>query len=161
MKTRTVSSLTPKVNDILTITLEGILPDLRPLSAAIFLSDPDEVIRIRQLYPADHIVHLAVKAACDFHRDAALRETYIDGGFFTEQLEHFLCTAKKNRDAGARLMPVFCTALTHAGELKIPTALQERILSHIEWQRMTDGFAITKLSQDEIIVVPADDVIPA
>ena len=160
-KQRTIPELTPKVNDVLRVTLESVVPDLRPLSVALFLSTPDEVIRIRQTYPKGNVIYEALNAALAFHKDAALLEMYIADGFFNKQLEYILKVAKKNRMAGARLMPVFCTALTYAEELRIPAALQEKIIAHIEWQRRNDGFAIKELSLDKIVVVPADDVIPA
>lgn len=159
-KARTISSLMDKIDNILSVTIESIVPDLRPLTAAFFLSTSDEVSRVHQHYPQGHMIYYALNAACNFHKDTALRDMYIADGFFNEQLEHFLGVAKKDRVAGARLMPVFCTALTNADMLKIPDALQKKIIAHIEWQRKKDGFAITELSLNNIVVAPASDVVP-
>ena len=78
--------------------------------------------------------------------------------FLAEQIELLLETAKKNRMAGARLMPVFCAALTYADELQVPKALQDDIIRHIEYQRQIDGFAIKDIDQDGVPVVAADDI---
>ena len=159
-KTRTMSSLMDKIDDVLSVTLEGIAPDYRSLAAAFFLSTPDEVTRVHQYYPEGHIVYYAVHFACDIHCDATLRDKLIADGFFNEQLEALLDVAKMDRVAGARLMPVFCTALTNADLLKLPVALQKKIRAHIEWQRNKDGFAITELSLNNIVVSPSCDVVP-
>ena len=156
---RSMAVLTPKIKAVLSIALESIVPDLRPLVAALFLSSPDEETRIRKCYPAEHIIFYALNAACDFRKDENLRNSFIAAGFFNEQLEHLLAVAKMNRMAGARLMPIFCAALTDADMLKIPQELQDRILAHIEWQRQKDGFAITEMSRGNNVVVPADDVL--
>lgn len=157
-KKRTMTTLTPKIEVVLSVALENIVPDLRPLVAALFLS-PDEEIRIRKCYPAEHTIFYALNGASDFRKDENLRNAFIEAGFFNEQFEYLLAVAKKNRMAGARLMPVFCAALSEADMLKIPQELQDRIIAHIEWQRQKDGFAITELSRDETVVVPADDVL--
>lgn len=157
---RTISTLDPKVKEISSITLESVIPDLRPLMAALYLSLPDEFIRIRQLYPKGHIIHLAANTALDFHKDEKLRNLYIEDGFFAEQLEHILCVAKKNQVNGARLMPVFYHALIKADDLKLPCDLRKRIRDHMVWQRKKDGFIIAALSRERTVVIAADDVIP-
>ena len=108
---RTVAVLDPKVKKIATVQLESVITDLRPLMAALYLSRPEEFVRIRESYPKESIIRLAAKTALDFHKDEALRTLYIEDGFFAEQLEHILCVAKGNRVAGARLMPIFYHAM--------------------------------------------------
>ena len=158
---RTVTKLRHKVENIIDITLESIVPDLRALIAALFLSTPDECVRIRQYYPKEHLIYLALNTVEQFRKDTALRDMYIKDGFFNEQLEILLDVAKEDGDAGARLMPVFCMALNEADMLKLPKSLEKKIIAHIEWQRQKDGFAIKELSRSKIVVVPADDVLPA
>ncbi len=152
--------LEPKVEEIASITLEEVIPDLRPLVAVLYLSLPDEFIRIRLCYPEDHIIHLATKGALDLHEDEALRKLFVDDGFFAEQLEHILFVAKKDRTAGARLMPVFYNAMLNADELKLPRGLCRRIREHMAWQRKMDGFLIAVLTRDRTEVLAASDVIP-
>lgn len=159
--TRTYETLNPMIHAVLSVTLEEAVPELRPLAVALYLSRGKEAIRIQRTYPKKHIIHEAVKAALAFHTDEALFKTYADDGFFAEQIELLLETAKKNRLAGARLMPVFCSALAQAEDLNLSEDLQMDIIKHIEWQRNEDGFAIRAIDAGLVDVVPADDVDPA
>lgn len=157
-KVRTTASLTAKIEKARTVPLEDIIPDCRPLLVALILSSPDECLRIRQDHPGDALVDTLINYVHAFRSDNNLWNLYAEDGFFTEQLEYILAVAKKDRTAGARLMPVFCSALTDARHLKIPDALQSKIIDHINWQRRKDGFAIKELSFSKTLVVPADDV---
>ena len=158
---RTTVSLEKKILEIMNIPLENIIPDARPLLAALLFSSPDECLRIRHDHPNDSLVDILINSVYAFRKDAVLRDLYIADGFFNEQLEYILHIAKKDRSSGARLMPIFCSALSNADDFKIPGDLQKKIITHINWQRKKDGFAILELSRDKTCVVPADDVIPS
>lgn len=160
MKRRNISTITPKVRVVMSIPIESVVPNLRNLMVALYLSDPGEEVRIRELYADDNIVHHALNTVNKLRNDKELRDVFIDGGFFDEQLELLLDIAKKRVLAGSRLVPVFCQALREAEELKISAELQEKIIAHIEWQRDKDGFAISELSEENNHIVPADDVEP-
>ena len=158
-KKRTASKLKKTIEAVANMPLETVVLELRVLLAALYLSAPEECMRIKSTYPEGHMVFLALDAVLDLHRDVKMKETFIEGGFFNEQLELMLVEAKKNQRAGARLMPVFYKALDMAAELKIPDELCTRIMDRIEWQRKHDGFAIKELDHNGATVVPADDVI--
>ena len=158
---RTATMLNKKALNIATMTLESFIPDLRPLLAAVFLSTPDEIDRMRLDYPAEPAVQSMLNTVCEFHKDNHLLSMFVDDGFFSEQLEHFLKVAGKNRMAGARFMPVFFKALNMAATLKLSDELQKNILAQIQWQRQKDGFVITELSCENITLYFAPDVVPA
>ena len=158
---RKATVLNKKARNIATMTLESFVPDLRPLLAAVFLSTPDEVDRMRLDYFSEPAVQIMLNTVCDFHKDKNLLSMFIEDGFFSEQLEHFLNVAKKNCTAGARFMPVFFKALSMAETLKLSDDLQKRILAQIQWQRQKDGFVITELSSENITLYFAADVVPA
>lgn len=156
---RTIKSLKPMIDVVLSVTVEEVVPDdLRALAVALYLGRAKEVIRIHDTYPEDHIIHDAARVAVALHSDEEVRKTYIADGFFEEQLGLILDEAKKNRVAGARLMPIFCSALELADELMLSDDLQDGIIDHIEWQRNEDGFVIRDINGSEVDVVPADDV---
>ena len=157
---RTTSTLTPRVKQIVTTPLEVIVPHLRPLLAALLLSHPDEEDRMRFVWSGNQEIITFLKNVTLFRQDASLMQAYIDDGFFVEATEYFLRASKKSLDAGARLMPVFCTLLSNADHFKIPKPLKNRVLHQIEWQKKKDGFAITSLSRDCTEIHPADDVLP-
>lgn len=61
---------------------------------------------------------------------------------------------------GARIAPIFCAAMEHAGELKLSTELQEDVEQFIELCKLRDGFVIVSETSENIVLHFADDVIP-
>lgn len=156
---RTESNLKPRIREVLAIPLEEVVPHLRPLLAALLLSHPDEEKRMRLEWTGNQEIINFLNDVSLFRQDSSLMQSYIDDGFFVESTEYFLRASKKSLDAGARLMPVFCSLLSNADNLKIPVSLQNRVIHQIEWQKKKDGFAITALSCEKIKVHAAEDVL--
>lgn len=156
---RTRSNLTPRVEQIIETRLEVVVPDLRPLLGALLLSHPDEEERMRLDWSNDQEILNFLNDVSHFRQNSSLLQAYIDDGFFVESTEYFLRASKKSLDAGARLMPVFCSLLSNADHLKIPVSLQNRVIHQIEWQKKKDGFAITALSRGNIEIHAAQDVL--
>lgn len=159
MKARTATKLTERAFEVLELTLEGIIKIINPLIVALYLSDVEEYKRIYEMYPSGHDIYKVLDAVRIFHTDIKQRDEYVKNGFFNEQIEHLLNLAKTNRDAGARLSPVFYIALHISEELKIPNELQDRIVAQLERQRRKDGFVIMGASE-RITLYFAPDVIP-
>lgn len=158
MKNRNLSDFLPAIHTILAMTLVDVVDECRALLAALVLSDPDECVGIQRQNPDNQLVDVVVSNARLFRQDAALMTAYIKDGFFAEQLEALLRTARGSRVAGARLMPVFCTALNRSEELELPISLERKIMTQIERQRQRDGFAVTELSSKGASIVPANGV---
>lgn len=157
-KNRSIPSLSARINNIIELTLEGLIPYVQPLAVAIYLSSSDEFTRIRQCYPGGHPIHQALDLVRAFCTDEAVFKLCCSSGFFARQLEEILLVAKSDLDAGTRLMPVLHKALSETEWLQIPADLKERIRQHMEWQCQKDGFAIISLTLDGTVVVPAEDV---
>ena len=150
-----IHNLSEKVTAIININLEDIVPHLRPLLAALLLSPDVECARIRMNNPDDKLVAVLLENVTLFRQDDNLFTAYAEDGYFVEQLNYMLSVAKKDRKAGSRLMPIFCTALNNTKRYNIPTALEMQIINHIEGQRKLDHFAITRLEPGNIEIVPA------
>lgn len=158
---RTISNLDPMIQKILSLTLVDVVDECRSLLAALLLCNPDECTIIQAQYSKDAVIEFVLDSVGKFRSDDSLMALYINDGFFTEQLELLLETAKGNAIFGARLMPVFCAALTDAEVFKLPVKLERKIIRHIEWQRQHDGFAITEVCANSASIVYADDVTTA
>ena len=146
------TDLTPKIISVIATPIEDIIPELRPLLAALLLSSPVETDRLHTLFKDDPMMQYFLQEVQHFRTDDMLFAMYADDGFFAEQLAHMLSVAKKNRRAASRLMPIFCRALNFLVEYNIPAELQQEIIKHIEEQRNLDGFAITELEPGNIVI---------
>lgn len=150
-----IHNLSEKVTAIININLEEIIPDLRPLLAALLMSPDVECQRLRMNRPNDKLVDILLENVEFFRHDENAFSAYAKDGFFVEQLNYMLSVAKKNRKAAGRLMPIFRTALRDTKRFNIPTALELKIINHIESQRKQDRFAIIRLEPGNIEIVPA------
>ena len=150
-----IHNLSEKVTAIININLEEIIPELRPLLAAMLMSPDVECQRLRINHPNDKLVEYFLEQVDLFRKDEKTFSLYAQDGYFAEQLQHMLYVARKNRKAAGRLMPIFCTALSDTDRYNIPAALEMQIINHIEGQRKLDHFAITRLEPGNIEIVPA------
>lgn len=150
-----IHNLSEKVTAIININLEDIIPELRPLLAAMLMSPDVECQRLRMNHPDDKMIEYFLEQVALFRKDTKLFDLYAQDGYFVEQLQHMLSVARKNRKAASRLMPIFCTALNDKKRYNIPAALELKIINHIEGQRKRDHFAITRLEPGNIEIVPA------
>ncbi|MBR6790686.1 MAG: hypothetical protein IKM31_07455 [Oscillospiraceae bacterium] len=134
--------LSEKINSLLQNSLADIVPDARPLLAALILSSSDEYRILQAIYHSDPLINIIINNAKHFNLDKNLFKLYAKDGFFTEQLELMLAIAKSEPESGARLVPVFLSAIERAEELCLPAALVDRLHRYIERRRSMDGFII-------------------
>lgn len=147
------TELMDKIAAVIETPIEEIIPELRPLLAALLLSSHVEEVRLHSMYKDDPMMGFFLQQIQNFRADEMLFKMYADDGFFAEQLEHMLSVAKNDRRAASRLMPIFCKALNVVVEYNIPDELRQKIIIHINDQLDYDGFAIRNLEPDDINIV--------
>ena len=157
---RTATKLTAKAEDIMSYTLEGLIHEVEPLFTAVYLSTPEEALRLRRLYPNSDEIRYIVSEVCVYHKDMAVLARGVANGFFDYEVGYLLKIAKESHIAAARFIPIFCTALEHAEELGLSTDLQESLKQHIDHQKDLDGFVIVYATKENLVLRFAKDVVP-
>lgn len=157
---RTSSALTPIAENIMTYTLEGLIHEVEPLFTAVYLSSPDEALRLRHMYPDSEEIRYIVSEVFVYHTNMAVLARGVANGFFEYEVDYLLKIAKENRVAAARFIPIFCTALEHAEELGLSNDLQEKLKQHIDHQKDLDGFVIVYATKENLVLRFAKDVVP-
>ena len=161
-KPRTATNLMSNAENIMTYTLEGLLPkEIEPLFTALFLSPSEETVNIVNRYPDNSDIRYIASEVILYHKDAALLARGVSNGFFEYEVAYLLKIAKANRIAGARFAQLFCNALSCAVTLGLSNALQDDIAKFLDYQKNLDGFLIIDTSEGKFVIYFAKDVIPA
>ena len=158
---RTATALTAKAKDIMKCNLEDLIYEPQTLFAALYLSPPEEADRLRKMYPNSPVLCTIVNDAIRYHSDTDHLKRIVDKGFFEYELRYLLKLGMDIPNAGARLTPIFHTALAHAEELGLSYELQDDVKQYLEICRVRDGFLIVSANSKNLVLYFAKDVIAA
>ena len=158
---RTATALTTKAEEIMTCALEGLICEVQPLFTALYLSSPQEADRLRKTYPNSSEICNLVSDVILYHTDVDHLKKIVAKGFFEYELRCLLQLGMDVPIAGARLSPIFHTALDHAEELGLSEDLQDDVKQYLEICRVRDGFVIVSADSTNLVLHFAQDVIPA
>ena len=158
---RTATALSDKAKDIMTYSLEGLIREVEPMIAAVYLSCPEEATRLLMTYPQVPEFRYIVSEVAYYREDMDARQKLIGTGFFEYEVNWLLNRAKKNAIASARFVPIFYTALEHADELRLSEKLCSDLKQHINLQKQKDGYVIMYASRENLTLYFAKDVIVA
>lgn len=145
---RAIQKRSAIAENIMTYTLEGLLREVEPLFTALYLSAPEESVAILERYPNNSEIRYIVNEVTLYHTDLKLLAKAVAAGFFEYEVTYLLKIATENQIAGARFIPIFCTALAHADELGLSDELRGKLYRHIEHRKKVDGFVITSTDND-------------
>lgn len=140
------------VEEIMSYTLEGLIHEIKPLFTALYLSAIEETIEIWKRYPNNSEIKYIVGQVYLYHSDMKELARAVKKGFFEQEVRYLLNVASSNSIAGARFVPIFCTALEHAAELGLSAALCDDLNSHIKQQKRKDGFVITSTENGRLTI---------
>mgnify|MGYP003292463619 CR=1 FL=1 len=158
--TRTITALTAVAEDVMSYTLEGFLREVQPLFTAVYLSPPEVAAHIWDFYPDSYELRNIVANAILYHKDMDRLKKIVSMGFFEYEVRYLLKFGMDVPTAGARLVPIFYTALEHAKELNLSDELQEDLVQYIELRRVRNGFTIVSATKENLVLHFAKDVIP-
>lgn len=139
---RTATAPTTVAEDVMSHTLEGLLREVQPLFTAVYLSPPEVAAHIFESYPDSAELKGIVNDAALYHQDSDRRKRIGSKGFFEFELRYLLQFGLDVPNAGARLVPIFFSALKHAVELGLTEDLQNDLRKFLELRRVRDGFVI-------------------
>ena len=105
--TRTATALSDKAKDIMTYSLEGLIREVEPMIAAVYLSCPEEATRLLMTYPQVPEFRYIVSEVAYYRKDMGALQKLIGTGFFEYEVNWLLNRAKKDTIASARFVPIF------------------------------------------------------
>lgn len=148
--------LEEKARRIANIMIADVVTDVDLLTVALCAGYFDEIAYTIHMSSEGEVKHTAAHRALDLGWKPDLREQMIRDGYFAEGLRGLMDVAKKNPDAGSRLMPVFHEMLSDYRKYGLPEHLAHELASLMEAIRERDGFAITSMNDNgKVVVTPA------
>lgn len=143
---------TMAVQEIMSYTLEGLIHEIVPLFTALYLSAAEETVEIRKRYPDNPEIQYIVGEVYLYHTDMKELKRAVKKGFFEYEVRYLLNMTASNHIAGARFVPIFCTALEHSVELGLSAELCNDLTNHIKQQKRKDGFVITSTENGRLTI---------
>ena len=143
---------TQAVQEIMSYTLEGLIREVEPLFTALYLSTPEESVGIWKRYPNNPDIKYIIGQVYLYHTDMKEFAKAVKAGFFEHEVRYLLNMTESNPIAGARFVPIFCTALEHSAELGVSVELCDDLTRHIRQQKQKDGFVITSTENGRLTI---------
>ena len=148
--------LEEKARRIANIMIADVVTDVDLLTVALCAGYFDEIAYTIHMSSEGEVKHTAAHRALDLGWKPDLREQMVRDGYFAEVLRGLMDVAKKNPDAGSRLMPVFHEMLSDYRKYGLPEHLAHALANLMEAIRERDGFAITSMNDGgKVVVTPA------
>ena len=156
---RRTSELKEAINQALSVELVNIAGENQGLLVTmLYGSDPLETTKFFHVFAEGTLQLNAAKLCLALHKNKQLRDEALANNFFSNNLKAMLNIALANPIYGARMMPIFCNFATYADDHNFDETLKGALLEVMEHLRSTLGFAIKEISEDTVVLIPADDV---
>lgn len=142
-------NLHKKVLSIANSRVADVVEDIDLLTVALCAGNFNEIKNTLFDAKNNETKYIAAHKALDLGFNPVLRKNMAKNGYFAKGLSGLLEVAKKNPDAGSRLMPIFCEMITEHKKYGISRSLRNQVVDYINKKRDQDGFAITGLNDDD------------
>lgn len=156
--TEVLKKLHDKADRIANLMLIDIIHDADLLTVALCAGTIDALAHTLCRAKEGEYGYIAAHKAMDIGCKPDVRDAMKKVGYFAKGLRGLLELAERDPDAGARLMPVFCTMASEYRKYGVPRKLKNEVMHHMEYMYKRDGFAITLIDDGSAKVKVSDEV---